>query len=513
MQPRVLYPPLQLRQPTTLSGLFEYLKNNHNIEYRPKSLRIKYAALEGTMFIDDDTASNLELVRNTVTSTGTQTLFGVLNTCHTPMELKAIEDRLDAVTDLERLITHASLDKEVLDKIAATDRKINILLQLHAYLQQVSRLQAEMKNMRSPLLSQVYTNITELIATCLNLESRVIGTKSTRTRGAAIARLYAVKASCVPTLDIARHTYKENLQEIEACHEQIKSDFDIDCTLDNTGHHFRFTIKSDCFPVPAPKMMQNIERRGANEAIAQIDMLTAFAYNADTRPQFGKYTMIRNGRHPILSTNLGRDGCVPNDSRSSSTHSFHLIQGPNMSGKSTLLRQIALLTIQAMTGSFVPADFATLQLHDALLTRLSNDDMMVKNLSTFASEMTTTSLILGLSTPRTLVLIDEVWPQEDRGSREGLELAKLAALPREVMTCATNIAVTLSEMDRQDRLGSTSGNLLKRRKIMHDLRGALHGLVEHTELNEDSIFDALRELQGRYLQSIKGTLGVSRALE
>lgn len=79
-----------------------------------------------------------------------------------------------------------------------------------------------------------------------------------------------------------------------------------------------------------------------------------------------------------------------------------------MSGKSTYLRQVGLLTVMAMCGSFVPAEYASFRTHDALLTRLSNDDDIERSLSTFADEMSTSTMILGLSTSQSLILIDEL---------------------------------------------------------------------------------------------------------
>lgn len=96
-----------------------------------------------------------------------------------------------------------------------------------------------------------------------------------------------------------------------------------------------------------------------------------------------------------------------------------------MSGKSTYLRQIGLLTVMAMCGCFVPAEYASFRIHDAILTRLSNDDDMEKNLSTFASEMTTSAMILGLATQKSLVLVDEL----GRGTspREGVGISHAIA--------------------------------------------------------------------------------------
>ncbi|WVF71314.1 hypothetical protein IAT40_006117 [Kwoniella sp. CBS 6097] len=173
------------------------------------------------------------------------------------------------------------------------------------------------------------------------------------------------------------------------------------------------------------------------DAIAKLDLVGNFArissQEGHVRPEFTAALAIRAGRHPILYKMLGNE-CVPNDmllpdmrlrgiptSSLSTGRSEHISQLhaeyalitawnllSSMSGKSTFIRQIGLLTIQAMLGSFVPAEYASFPLHDYLLTRLSNDDLMEKNLSTFAVEMATTAMILSLATKRSLVLIDEL---------------------------------------------------------------------------------------------------------
>lgn len=126
------------------------------------------------------------------------------------------------------------------------------------------------------------------------------------------------------------------------------------------------------------------------------------------RPEFTGTFAVKAGRHPILETVQAAGTLVSNDIYCCDSSHFQIVQGPNMSGKSTYLRQSGLLVIMAMAGCFVPAEYASFRIHDALLTRLSNDDDIEKSLSTFASEMATSAMILGLATPKTLVLVDEL---------------------------------------------------------------------------------------------------------
>lgn len=150
----------------------------------------------------------------------------------------------------------------------------------------------------------------------------------------------------------------------------------------------------------------------ASEAIAMLDMLWSFAYISIlqnyTRPEFTGTLAIKSGRHPILECIKSSGAIVPNDVYICDSTTFQMILGPNMSGKSTYIRQIGLLTVMAMCGCFVPAAYASFKIHDQLLTRLSNDDDIEKNFSTFANEMASVSMILGLATQNSLVLIDEV---------------------------------------------------------------------------------------------------------
>ncbi len=163
------------------------------------------------------------------------------------------------------------------------------------------------------------------------------------------------------------------------------------------------------------------------EIVATSDCLQSFAHLADlrnyTRPKItnGGELIIRDGRHPVLVEILGSE-FVPNDVELGQDNAdVMIITGPNMSGKSTYIRQTALLVLMAQTGSFIPAKQATMGLVDRIFTRVGASDEIVRGQSTFMVEMTETANIINNATEKSLVILDEV----GRGTStyDGLSLA------------------------------------------------------------------------------------------
>ncbi len=154
-------------------------------------------------------------------------------------------------------------------------------------------------------------------------------------------------------------------------------------------------------------------------ALAEVDVLASFAHQAALRnycrPRFDDSSDLEivAGRHPVIEQQefaaSDRDRFVPNDLYlNSSTHTILLLTGPNMGGKSTYLRQTALIVILAQMGSFVPATRARLGIVDRVFTRIGASDNLARGRSTFMVEMTETAGILHTATPRSLILLDEV---------------------------------------------------------------------------------------------------------
>ncbi len=184
-------------------------------------------------------------------------------------------------------------------------------------------------------------------------------------------------------------------------------------------------------------------------ALAQLDVLGSFAETARLygycQPQIGSegVLQISEGRHPVLDQLLTDERFVPNDTDLASlanltspfppqsggevrgegvkVSQIGLITGPNMAGKSTFIRQVALLTLLAHTGSFLPAKEARVDLVDRIFTRIGASDDLARGQSTFMVEMSQTANILNNATPRSLVILDEI----GRGTStfDGLSLA------------------------------------------------------------------------------------------
>lgn len=154
--------------------------------------------------------------------------------------------------------------------------------------------------------------------------------------------------------------------------------------------------------------------QGVASTLARLDVLGTLAEVAAregyVRPEVGEgMTLdIVGGRHPVVERMMPRDQFIPNDVTLTQDARMIILTGPNMAGKSTILRQIGLLVLMAQMGSFVPATRAVVGIADRVFTRVGASDNLVRGQSTFMVEMSETSAILHTATERSLVLLDEI---------------------------------------------------------------------------------------------------------
>lgn len=227
-----------------------------------------------------------------------------------------------------------------------------------------------------------------------------------------------------------------------------------------------------------------------SSAIAQIDLLANFAHQArlnnwnppEYSPEIG--VNIIAGRHPVVES-LSKTPFTPNDTQLDFNHRMAIITGPNMGGKSTFMRQTALISLLAYCGSFVPAKSAQLGPIDRIFTRIGSADDLSSGKSTFMVEMTETSQILHHATNQSLVLMDEV----GRGTStyDGLSLAWACVLDlTKRIKCLCLFAThyfELTELAKENAIDNyhvtakeLNGNLILLHKVQKGPASQSHGL-------------------------------------
>lgn len=175
-------------------------------------------------------------------------------------------------------------------------------------------------------------------------------------------------------------------------------------------------LEYDLFVAIRERVEQFISRlQRCAKTVSTIDVLQSLASVAENyqyiRPilhEGGKRLLIKNGRHPVVEKVLGRQEYIPNSIKMEEETSLLLITGPNMSGKSTYMRQLALTVILAQIGSFVPAEHAELPIFDQIFTRIGASDDLISGQSTFMVEMMEANQALRHATTQSLILFDEL---------------------------------------------------------------------------------------------------------
>ncbi|XP_027729860.1 mutS protein homolog 4 [Vombatus ursinus] len=353
------------------------------------------------------------------------------------------------------------------DSVKAAESKITNLIYLKHTLELVDPLKALLKKCNTPLLKAYYSSlednrfgtILEKIKTVINDDARYLkGCLNMRTQ-----KCYAVKSNINEFLDIARRTYTEIVDDIAGMITQLgekyslplKTSFssargffiqmNVDCTSLPSGQlpseFIKITKTKNTYSFTSTDLIKMNERcqeslreiyhmtymvvcqllgeiykhihclYKLSDVVSMLDMLLSFAHACTlsdyVRPEFTDTLAIKQGWHPILEK-ISMERPVANNTYITEGSNFIIVTGPNMSGKSTYLKQIALCQIMAQIGSFVPAEYSSFRITEQIFTRISMNDDIETNSSTFMKEMKEIAYILHNANDRSLILIDEL---------------------------------------------------------------------------------------------------------
>lgn len=362
--------------------------------------------------------------------------------------------------------------------VQRTEQAINQVIMLKQFVISVNPVFEALSGCRTDML----TNIRELCA-AVNLDpvqtwiDTIINEDTTYAKqplDLRNQRTYAVKSGVNGLLDVARQTYKEATEDAYQHITNLADQYGLplDLKFENTrGFYIRIPATEiedrqlppvfinvfrkkqmiECQTLDLMKRNQKIsdshnevllmsdkavhilieQIRGhmsvlfkVCESIAMLDMLASFAQLATThdyiRPQIKDALALKSLRHPIKEK-VSNIKYIPNDVYATQQSRFQIITGCNMSGKSTYIRSIALVAVMAQIGSFVPAQYAAFPIFHQMFARISTDDSIESNVSTFAAEMREAAFILRNIDRRSLAIIDELG--RGTSTRDGLAIA------------------------------------------------------------------------------------------
>ncbi|XP_014552268.1 hypothetical protein COCVIDRAFT_41517 [Bipolaris victoriae FI3] len=379
----------------------------------------------------------------------------------------AVRAALKNFLDADRILTALIITPKKIT-LHTTEQAINQIIMLKQFVNSVNPVYEALTGTASVMLN----NIRELcapenVAVVQGLIDLVINEDTTYARQPLELRnqrTYAVKSGVNGLLDVARTTYKEATEDAFQHSTELSQEYDIKLDLKyETARQFYIKIAlSELEGKALPPVFTNIIRRHNHiecqtvelmkhnqkagdeavgdlteqvrshmsilfkvcEAVAMLDMVGAFAHlvtvNNYTQPQLTDTFAIESGRHPIKEK-IMQTKFIPNDAYATQQTRFQIITGCNMSGKSTYIRSLALMTIMAQIGCYVPANYASFPILHQLFARVGTDDIIENNVSTFAAEMREIAFIMRNVDQRSLIIVDELG--RGTSTRDGLAIA------------------------------------------------------------------------------------------
>ncbi|UJO15955.1 MutS 4 [Fulvia fulva] len=474
--------------------------------------------------------------------------------------------------DLDKILTQLIL-VPIQESLPDVQQSINNVIMLKHAVLLVKPVWEALTGARSPMLLTIQTNCaSENTVTVQELINNTINEDTTYAKQPLDfrnQRTYAVKSGVNGLLDVARQTYKESmtdaLQHISDLAEE--HNLPLQTKFDNV-RQFYLRLSADelqdrnlpaifvnvyrkkdiieCQTMTLVKLSQKIGDAHNEvllmsdqsvrdliesvrehmfslfricESIAMLDMLTGFAHLVSiqnyVRPMIGESLAIRAGRHPIREK-IHNTKFIPNDVYATEQTRFQVITGCNMSGKSTYIRSIALMTIMAQVGSFVPAQYAAFPIIRQFFARISLDDSIEANVSSFAAEMRETAFILRNIDPSSMVIIDELG--RGTSTRDGIAIAIAIAealveskalvwfvthfrdlahiMSERAGVVSLHLAVDMSEQDRMEMLYRVAAGIVQEEHYGLKLARVVplpRDIIEHAELVSMTLEKAMQK--------------------
>ncbi|KAH1748635.1 hypothetical protein KXW67_009107 [Aspergillus fumigatus] len=409
-----------------LAAVLKYIELELNRVFTSHSLRIRFEPSQGSMSMDLSTIVSLELIQNLQNAKSEDSLLGLLNETLTPMgarllranilqpctEKSKLLARYDAVEDLSTKEDMFISVRQALKGFIDADKVLTSLIlaptkRTFQYVEQSGNNVIMLKTLLD-VARQTYkeanVDAADLVAKVSESHNLTLDLKFDSARQYYIS----VSASEVKTLsgifiNIYRRKNRIECQTLDLVKLNQKIMDAHNEVINMSDQTIQSLINDVCSEISVLFKV--------SEAIAMLDMLAAFAElatcNEYIRPELTDVLAIKSGRHPIREK-IHTKKFIPNDAYATQQSRFQIITGSNMSGKSTYIRSLALMTIMAQIGCFVPAEYASFPVMHQLFARVSTSDDLEANVSTFAAEMREMAFILRNIEPRSIVIVDEL---------------------------------------------------------------------------------------------------------
>ncbi|MDP2688496.1 MAG: DNA mismatch repair protein MutS [Deltaproteobacteria bacterium] len=409
----------------------------------------------------------LALLDRTRTAMGGRKLKSWL--LHPLKDVAPIEDRLDSVEELFEARAERAKLQGLLEGVYDLERLVvrvtlgvagpRDLVALKDSLRKIPEIQALLKTFSSKLLKETATAIDPVTEAAAAIEDAIVDCPPLTVRDGGV-----IREGYSPTLEELRKTGsggKDWIAALEAAERQRTGINSLKVGYNRVFGYYIEVTRANLSAVPADyirkQTLVNAERfitpalkeweeriltaeerareleaslftdvvkevsahaprvHATAEAVSTLDALASLAGVAEERDyrrpvvNDGPAIEIEGGRHPVIEAEAGADGFVSNDIRlDNASNSLIILTGPNMAGKSTYLRQTALIVLMAQIGSFVPAARASIGVVDRIFTRVGASDDLARGHSTFMVEMNEAANILNNATPRSLIILDEI---------------------------------------------------------------------------------------------------------